>query len=205
MKRDGTEMPARNSYSCVRRARRGGSAPPRRSCRPCRRRRGPPRRSPAPSRSAPTAPEERPEEMKKTGLRARHGDGAESPPLELPISSGAVTPRARSLLLEPGEIAAQRRQHVGVDRRGRGALVLAGLGQHVDRGGDGDLGKASRERGGRGALVRRVGVGIEEADRRPSRCLRRERSAPAASTLVERRRRRGPMPSASVRSATSSR
>ena len=93
MKRAGTEMPARNSYSWVRASSpRWISAaeavvPPMskatRFASPTAR----------PSRSAPTAPEDRPDEMKKTGF-SRATAAAESPPLEFPIRSGARTPRA---------------------------------------------------------------------------------------------------------------
>ena len=95
--------------------------------------------------------------------RARHGDGAETAVGVADEDGRRDAPRAQPLL-EAGEVAGEGGQHVGVDRGGRGALVLAGLGQDVDRGGDGEAGAGLAEGGGGGALVRRVGVGVEKAD-----------------------------------------
>ena len=118
------------------------------------------------------------------------------------MRSGAATPSARSALLQPRQIAAQHRQDIGVDRGRRGALVLARLRQHVDRGGDGELGEGGGERRGGRPLVGRVGVGVEEADRDRGRSPPPRRSRPAAST-ASRSTGRSIAPSASIRSSTS--
>ena len=95
MKRDGTDMPARNSYSCVRASTPRWISAAEAVVPPMSKATRLSSFVAAPSRSAPTAPDERPEEMKNTGFCCATL-AEESPPLELPISSGAVTPWARS-------------------------------------------------------------------------------------------------------------
>ena len=152
--------------------RRRGPARPRPWCRPCRRRRG--RASPmlAPSRAAPTAPDARPEEMKNTGFVCATS-AVDRPPLELPIRSGASMPISRKPCLESREIAAQRRQNVGVHHRGRacartrridGRTSTEAVTAYAGKG----FGKHTRGR----LLVDGIHVGIEEADRDRTRCLR---------------------------------
>ncbi len=105
---------------------------------------------------------------------------------------------------EIGEIALHRGQEIAVHHRGAGALVLLHLGQHGP-------GRAHRHPGDGlahealgGLLVRGIRVAVDEADRdRPARPPR-----PGARPRARRRSRRAaarPLPSAPMRSSTSSR
>ena len=67
-------------------------------------------------------------------------------------------------LAEPAEVAAEQGGEVGVDDRGRAALVLAKLGQHLVRGRDVDVGQLGAQALGDRALVRGLEVGEQQAD-----------------------------------------
>ena len=67
--------------------------------------------------------------------------------------------------LELGEVAVQHRLHVGVEDRRAGALVLAHLARDLAGVRDRHVRQPLGQAGLRGALVVRVGVGVQEADR----------------------------------------
>ena len=94
---------------------------------------------------------------------------------------------------EPLEVAAEQRGEVGVDDRGRAALVLAELRQHLVRGGDVDVRGAPRA-AGRRSRARGPGRGRRTAGRPPPTRRRAPRSAPTSrsSSLVARAARRPP-------------
>jgi len=94
MKRLGVEMPSLNSYSWVRLTSPARTSVADAVVPPMSKaiRSGVP--TLAPRRAAPTAPDARPEVMKKTGLHCAAA-AVERPPLELPISSGALIPSVR--------------------------------------------------------------------------------------------------------------
>ena len=96
----------------------------------------------------------------EAGHRLRGGDAAaglhhEEPP-------GIVERPER--LLEPPEVVAHRGHHVGVDDGRRGALVLADDGRDLRREADRDLRRLLADDLGGALLVRRVDVGVQEAD-----------------------------------------
>ena len=68
-------------------------------------------------------------------------------------------------VLERAQVAVDDRLHVGRERRGRGALVLAELAGHVAGTGDPEIGKALRDHRRDSPLVVGVGVAVQEADR----------------------------------------
>ena len=74
---------------------------------------------------------------------------------------GAVTAQAR---LQPGQVAADGRLDVGVDRGGTGALELPKHGEYLGRGGDVEVRPALFQDGFGLQLVGRVGVGVHKAD-----------------------------------------
>ena len=74
-------------------------------------------------------------------------------------------PQRGDAVLEPPEVAAHHRRDVGVDHRGAHALVLFELGQHLVRQHDDRVGHRRAQRLPDPLLVRRVGVGVEQADR----------------------------------------
>ncbi len=82
------------------------------------------------------------------------------------------------LLLEPGEVAVHEGLQIGVEHRRREALELAVLGDDVGRAGHGQRRVPALRRVGHRPLVRRVQVGVEEADR--------ERLGAGAHRRVER-------------------
>ncbi len=63
------------------------------------------------------------------------------------------------------EIARHDRPDIGVHARGRDALVLLDLRQHLGRGGDEHIGQRRTHRLGGRALMRIVALGMQEADR----------------------------------------
>ena len=67
--------------------------------------------------------------------------------------------------LEALEIAVHDRHQARVHRRGRKALELAELGEHVARRAQIDLGPELLHERARALLVRGIGVGVQEADR----------------------------------------
>ena len=67
--------------------------------------------------------------------------------------------------VEALQVALRHRLHVGRQHGGAGALVLAPLARDLVRGDGGDLRPQPLELGQRRLLVRRVGIGVEEADR----------------------------------------
>ncbi len=72
--------------------------------------------------------------------------------------AGGLEPAA-----EPAKVRAQRGREVGVGHRGREALVLAELARDLARERDVQLGARGQERRADLALVRRVGVGVQQA------------------------------------------
>ncbi len=80
------------------------------------------------------------------------------------MKKGASAPRPAISERQPLDIALGQRLDEGVDHRGRGALVLADLGRDLVRGGEIEVGMRLGDRRGRGLLVRRVGVGVQEDD-----------------------------------------
>ena len=86
-----------------------------------------------------------------------------SPPFDCMSMTGVRTPALEAALERP-EIAADDRLEVGVDHRGRGALVLLHLGQDVEADRGGQVGRQSPDDLLEQPLVRRVGVGVEQAD-----------------------------------------
>ena len=77
------------------------------------------------------------------------------------LAKGAVTAQAR---LQPGQIAADGRLDVGVDRGGTGALELPEHGEHLGRGSDVEVRPALFQDGFGLQLVGGVGIGVHEAD-----------------------------------------
>ena len=67
---------------------------------------------------------------------------------------------------EAVQVVSERRSEIGVDHRGRGALVLTDHWQNVARAGDEHLGLHCLAHDlGDAAFMRRVGVGMQQADR----------------------------------------
>ncbi len=116
------------------------------------------------SRPAPMAPPAGPERTLQAPARA--ASSAVATPPEDCITSGSRQPGAGRGLAEAAEVAAEQGREIGVDRRGRAALVLAEAGQHLVRGGDVER-RAARGAGARRCARswRRVEVGEEQADR----------------------------------------
>ena len=81
-------------------------------------------------------------------------------------------PRYRGL--ERAEIIARRRHQVGVDHGGTQALVFAEFRQHVGRDRHVAGGPTLAQPGGDGALVRRIGVGVQQANRDCFHALRQQ-------------------------------
>ena len=100
----------------------------------------------------------------------------------------AAEPPGTQLALQLRDIAAHQRLHVGI-RAGRvAALVFPQLRHHVGRNRHGDIGeRGAHDRGGF-AFVRRISVGVEEADRDRLDALRHQPLRHGAYVLgVERR------------------
>ena len=125
---------------------------------PCSKATRSPSPSAAPTRSAPTAP---------AALCNRDEEtlAATTPPPAEASSRRSTRDEERrddterpELRLEPMEIAAQRRQHVGIDRRRRGPLVTPETGRTSTEAETANSGNASRQRQRRRPLVRRVAV-----------------------------------------------
>ena len=146
------------------------------------------------------------------GRTGEHGAGGEAHGLGdrrdaavgLHDQDRARVARLRAAARQAREVARQRRADVGVDDGGTHPLVLLDLRQHLRR----ERHVGARQRGARPprprALVPRVAIGVEVADRD-----RLDALAPRASSMrrVERRRSSGvcTRPSARTRSRTPSR
>ena len=74
--------------------------------------------------------------------------------------AAGIEPLAQGL-----QIPFDDRQHVGVDHRGRGALVLLDLGKHVEAGATREAGRELFDDFGHEAFVGRIGIRVDEADR----------------------------------------
>src|SRR5204863_3415601 len=70
----------------------------------------------------------------------------------------------REALLEAFEVAVEHRLGERIDRRRRPALELAHVREHVGRGGDEQLRRRVAQDLRCASLVRRIGIGMEEAD-----------------------------------------
>ena len=115
------------------------------------------------SSPAPTAPPAGPESTLQAPARAASAAGRDA-------ARGLHHRRLRQpalarRLAEPPEVAAEQRREVGVDDRGRAALVLAELRQHLVRGRDVDAGQLGAQALGDRALVGGLEVGEQQADR----------------------------------------
>ncbi len=100
----------------------------------------------------------------------------------------------RGGLAEPAQVAAEQGGEVGVDRRGRAALVLAEAGQDLVRGGDVQAGQLAAQVLGDALLVAGVEVGEEQADRDRLGAAVAQRArpgGPAPPRRAARPRRRG--------------
>ena len=139
---------------------------------------------------APTAPPAGPERTLQAPARAASSAGATPP--EESITCGAGSPAASVASVEPAEVAAEQGREVGVDRGGRGALVLAEARQHLVRGGDVEVGEALAQVLGEAALVGRVEVGEEQADRHRLGARLLQRRGEALRLAVGRAARRSP-------------
>ena len=77
----------------------------------------------------------------------------------------AGEPAGAQLAVEIRDVAAHLRPHIGVGGDRRGALVLVPLAGELGAGGDEHVGQELAQCLGRRLLVRRVDVGVDEADR----------------------------------------
>ena len=93
-------------------------------------------------------------------------------------NAGAVEP-----LAQRPQIGRDDRHHIGVDDRGRGALVLLDLGQHLAGDAERQVRRLAGDDVAQHQLVRRIGEGVQQADRRSPRPSR-----PAAHRPRARRR-----------------
>ena len=147
-----------------------------------------PRALPSPQararRPAPTAPPAGPERTLQAPARA--ASSAVATPARGLHHDGLREAGVRGGLAEPPEVAAEQRGEVGVDRRGRAALVLAEAGQDLVRGGDVDAGQLAAQVLGDRLLVAR-GRGRRRAGR--SRPTRRRSPGPAPPGAAALRRR----------------
>ncbi len=114
-------------------------------------------------RPAPTAPAAGPERTLQAPAFA--ASAALATPPEDRITSGRGSPARLSRLAESVQVAPEQRREVGVDHRGRAALVLAEARQHLVRGRNVDAGQLAAQPGGDALLVRGIEVGEEQADR----------------------------------------
>ena len=104
---------------------------------------------------------------------------------------------------ELADVGGDDRLQIGVERRGRGALELADFGQHLVRGGDEFVRPDRAQCGERAALVLGIGVGVDEGD--GDACAPLSRSCFAAARTSAGSTAVRMLPSASVRSFTSTR
>ena len=120
-----------------------------------------------PTIAAISTPAAGPDSTMRTGnSRAKSGDTR--PPFDCMMKRSWRKPRSRNAPSQPADVAVDDRPHIGVGDSGAGALVFAELGRDVadsetNSSGDGP------GCGADGALVLRVGVGVQQAKLRPTR------------------------------------
>ena len=99
----------------------------------------------------------------------------------------AREPLGPQKVLEPPQIGLHPRSHEGVERGGRGALVFAVFAHDLVRQGDEERGRRLAQDLADAPLMRRIGIGMQEADRDGFDLQRFERGDEAAQlALVER-------------------
>ena len=118
------------------------------------------------------------------GGRAADGGGAGDAAVGLHQQQRRAHMLVEQPLLEPRHVGRDARHHHGVEHRRERALVFAHHRQHVGRGGDRDAGQPGPQHVGDLALVRRVGEGMQQADR--------DRLDAELAALARRPRRRSP-------------
>jgi hypothetical protein len=114
---------------------------------------------------------------RRTGKR-RAVSTVQTPPEDIISSSGQVAPRPRNPSCMPARYSGHQRQHIGVGDRGRGALVFADFAAHLGRYGDRQIRQCRGDARAGAFLMRRIDVGVQEADRHRLD-LARLQSAPA--------------------------
>ena len=95
----------------------------------------------------------------------RAAAGATRPPAECISRSAPRKPRARQLALEVRQIAVHQRLHIGVGAGGDRARIFAQLRDHVGGERDEQVGEFALDQRAHRLLVRRIGIGVQEADR----------------------------------------
>ena len=105
-------------------------------------------------------PGERGADRQMAGARERHQPAARLVDADLGLRQPLGQRR-----LEARQVAHHHRLQIGVQRRGREALVLAELGLHLRGQGEMDLGQGGPQRRGDRLLVARIEVAEQKADR----------------------------------------
>ena len=132
----------------------------------------------------------------RQGRRAADGGGAGDAAVRLHQQQRRDDMLVEQALLQARDVGRDAGHHHGVEHRGQRALVLAHHRQHVGRGGDRDAGQLGPQDVGDLALVRRVGEGMQQADRDrldaelAALARRRLRRSPRRAARSPRRRRR---------------
>ena len=111
----------------------------------------------------PITPAAGPESTVRTGLLAAVSAPV-MPPFDCMMWTSVWTPAPATRGLQRPEVAGRSRRHVGVDRRRAHPVELLELRQDVRGEGDGHAGKLRGQHLADRPLVRRVGVGVEQAD-----------------------------------------
>ena len=127
-------------------------------------------------------------------LRAASGDTR--PPAECIRRNAPANPRADKFALEVRQIAVHQGLHIGVGAGGDGARIFAQFRDHIGGQRDEQVRKFAFDQRARGLLVRRIGIGMQEADRdrfdavigKLARCLANR----IGIERRDRRARRGP-------------
>ena len=135
---------------------------------------------------------------------AAPGIGLAEPAVRLHDEEAAADAGPAQPLLEPPEVALGQPLDVHVGERRRRALVLADLGHELARERDRHVRERLPQDRPDEALMGRVRVGVEEADRRPPRRARLGGARPGAGPPPGSTGRRA-VPSTSMRSSTSNR